>query len=217
MAQPPLARRTVSAATLLLPATVLLAGAATLGIEMLASRLLAPFFGTSQPIWAAVIGMTLLYLALGYHFGGRLADRRPHAGLLYGLLSIAGLATAIIPLIARPILLLAQGALAHLAVGGFLGALVAVLALFAVPVVLLAMISPFAVRLQLRFGEGGMAAAGATVGTLSALSTIGSIAGTFLSALVLIPAIGTTRTTLLYALVLALLGLAGRRDRWALA
>ncbi|MFN5933632.1 MAG: spermidine synthase, partial [Roseiflexaceae bacterium] len=57
-----------------LPVTVFLAGAGTLAIEMAAPRLLAPAFGTSQPIWAAVIGMTLLYLAVGYHVGGRWAD-----------------------------------------------------------------------------------------------------------------------------------------------
>jgi predicted membrane-bound spermidine synthase len=201
----------------MLPLTVLLAGMATLGIEMLAGRLLAPFFGTAQPIWAAVIGMTLLYLALGYHLGGRLADRRPDARLLYGLISLAGITTACVPLAARPILGLAQAAIAQLAVSGFLGALAGVLALFAAPVILLAMVSPFAVRLQLQRSHDRLSGAGATVGALSALSTLGSIAGTFLTALALIPAIGTARTTLLYAAGLALLGAAGRRDRWSLA
>jgi hypothetical protein len=91
-----------------LAAVVFLAGVATLGIEMIASRLLAPYFGTSQPIWAVIIGLTLLYLALGYHFGGKLADRQPHIRILYRILLIAGLFTAIIPLIARPILRIAR-------------------------------------------------------------------------------------------------------------
>lgn len=199
-----------------LAATVLLAGAATLGIEMLASRLLAPYFGTSQPIWAVIIGMTLLYLALGYHVGGRLADRRPHERLLYHLIAIAAFATALIPLIARPILLSAQTALSSAAVGGLLGALAGVLILFAVPVTLLAMVSPFAIRLQLHHSTQGIEAAGRTAGTLSALSTLGSILGTFLTVLVLIPSIGTARTLFLYALLLAALALFGARDRFAL-
>jgi hypothetical protein len=199
-----------------LPLVVLLAGAGTLGIEMIASRMLAPYFGTSQPIWAAVIGLTLAYLAAGYHFGGRLADRRPDERLLYRILLLAGLLTAAIPLLARPILGGAQAALAALEVGGFLGALLGVLALFAAPITLLAMVSPFAARLQLRH-ERGIAAAGRTVGTLSALSTVGSIAGTFLTVLLLIPALGTARTTLLYAGLLALLGASGLRSRRAAA
>jgi MFS family permease len=74
---------------------VFLAGVGTLGVEMVMPRLLAPFFGTSQPIWAAVIGMTLVYLAAGYWLGGQLADRRPERRLLFWLIAWAGLLTAI--------------------------------------------------------------------------------------------------------------------------
>lgn len=197
---------------------VFLAGVGTLGVEMLASRLLAPFFGTSQPIWAVVIGLTLVYLALGYHLGGRLADRRPHERLLYRLIVLAGLLTALIPPLARPILGLAQRAVAELAVSGFLGALFGVLLLFAAPVTLLAMVSPFAVRLAIPPGESGPASAGRTAGTISALSTIGSIVGTFLTALVLIPALGSAATTYLFAALLVALGALGLRDwRYLLA
>ena len=199
-----------------LAATVLLAGAATLGIEMLASRLLAPYFGTSQPIWAVIIGMTLLYLALGYHIGGRLADRRPQERLLYHLIAIAACATVLIPLIARPILHGAQAALSSAAVGGLLGALLGVLVLFALPVIMLAMVSPFAIRLQLLNSTQGIESAGSTAGSLSALSTLGSILGTFLTVLLLIPTIGTARSFFLYALLLAALALIGARDRFVL-
>ncbi|HWQ15595.1 MAG TPA: fused MFS/spermidine synthase [Roseiflexaceae bacterium] len=196
---------------------VFLAGVGTLGVEMLASRLLAPFFGTSQPIWAVVIGMTLIYLALGYHLGGRLADRRPDERVLYRLIVLAGVLTALIPPLARPILGLAQSAVAQLAVGGFLGALFGVLLLFAAPVTLLAMVSPFAVRLQLH-RAGGVAAAGSAAGTISALSTVGSIVGTFLTALYLIPTLGSAATTFLFAALLAALGALGLRDwRYLLA
>lgn len=195
---------------------VFLAGVGTLGIEMVMPRLLAPFFGTSQPIWAAVIGMTLAYLAVGYWLGGRLADRRPDQRLLYWLIAWAGLLCAIIPLVARPLLVLAQQSLRAVAAGGFLGALVVVLLLFAAPVILMATVGPFAVRLQLRLAAQGVEAAGRTAGSISALSTLGSIVGTFLTVLVLIPLIGTSATLFLFAAFLVALGLIGLRDPRAL-
>lgn len=195
----------------LLLTVVFLAGIGTLGIEMVMPRMLAPFFGTSQPIWAVVIGMTLVYLAIGYRLGGALADRRPDWRLLFQLIGWAGLSCAIIPFIARPILGLAQGALRNVAAGGFLAALIGVIILFAVPVILMAMVGPFAIRLQLRRADD-VEHAGRTAGTISALSTIGSIVGTFLTVLVLIPAIGVTNTLFLFAGFLVVLSLIGLRD-----
>jgi MFS family permease len=191
---------------------VFLAGVGTLGIEMVMPRLLAPFFGTSQPIWAVVIGMTLVYLAIGYWLGGRLADQRPDARLLSWMIAWAGLLCAVIPLVSRPLLRLAQVSLQAVAAGGFIGALVVVLLLFAAPVILMATVGPFAVRLQLLLAEQGIAAAGRTAGTISALSTLGSIVGTFLTVLVLIPLIGSSGTLFLFAAFLVLLGLIGLRD-----
>src|SRR5436853_3060194 len=191
---------------------VFLAGIGTLGVEMIASRLLAPYFGTSQPIWAVVIGLTLIYLTIGYRLGGRLADRSPYEQTLYQIISWAGFLTGFIPLISDPILRFAQGTISRLAVGSFLGALFGVLMLFAAPVVLMAMVSPFAIRLQLRRVADGLAAAGTTAGSLSALSTLGSIVGTFLPVLWLIPTIGTARTTYLIAAFLIVVGLIGLRD-----
>ncbi|NJN19439.1 MAG: fused MFS/spermidine synthase [Oscillochloris sp.] len=193
-------------------AVVFLAGIGTLGIEMVMPRLLAPFFGTSQPIWAVVIGATLAYLAIGYRLGGVLADRRPDERLLYRLIIWAGVVCACIPFIARPILALAQVALRSVAAGGFLGALAAVILLFAVPVTLMATVGPFAIRLQLLRAENGIAEAGRTAGTISAVSTLGSIVGTFLTVLVLIPAIGANGTLFLFAAFLVALGLIGLRD-----
>jgi predicted membrane-bound spermidine synthase len=209
--------RTTSHSARVLLSTVFLCGVGTLGVEMIASRLLAPYFGTSQPVWAAIIGLTLVYLAVGYHFGGRLADRRPDERVLYCIVLLSGVATALIPLLAAPILGFAQRAVAELAVGSFIGALFGVLALFAVPVTLLAMVGPFAVRLQLHRAAAGVQVAGAAAGTVSAISTIGSIVGTFLTVLVLIPAIGTTATTYVYAGLLTVLGAVGVRNWKALA
>lgn len=191
---------------------VFLAGIGTLGVEMIASRLLAPYFGTSQPIWAVVIGLTLIYLTIGYRLGGALADRQPDERVLYRVIVWAGFLTGLIPLISDPILRFSQGTIGRVAVGSFLGALFGVLILFAAPVILMAMVSPFAVRLQLKRSEAAIAAAGSTVGSLSALSTLGSILGTFLTALWLIPEVGTARTTYLIAVFLIVLGLIGLRD-----
>ena len=191
---------------------VFLAGIGTLGIEMVMPRLLAPFFGTSQPIWAVVIGMTLAYLAAGYWLGGRLADQQPDERRLYWLIAWAGLVCAVIPLVARPVLQMAQLALRSVAAGGFLGALAVVVLLFAAPVTLLATVGPFAVRLRIKQAEAGIAAAGRTVGTISALSTLGSILGTFLTVLVLIPLLGTNTTLFLFAGFLVVLALLGLRD-----
>jgi predicted membrane-bound spermidine synthase len=191
---------------------VFLAGVGTLGIEMVMPRLLAPFFGTSQPIWAVVIGMTLIYLATGYQVGGWLADRWPDQRVLYRLVAWAGLLCGTIPILSRPILHLAQQSLSGLAAGGFLAALAGVVLLFAAPVILMATVGPFAVRLQLHRAASGIEVAGRTAGSISALSTIGSIVGTFLSVLVLIPWMGTQRTIYLFAAFLVGLGLVGLRD-----
>src|SRR5262245_45418909 len=105
-------------------------GICTLGIEMTASRLLAPYFGTSQLIWANVIGLTLLYLTAGYTLGGRLADRRPELGLLCTVIAIGGASAAIIPLVSHPILRWSLSAFQTYSVGVFVGSLLGVLALF---------------------------------------------------------------------------------------
>ncbi len=191
---------------------VFLAGIGTLGIEMVMPRLLAPFFGTSQPIWAVVIGMTLAYLAIGYRLGGWLADRRPDERVLYQLIAWAGFICGFIPLIARPILSFAQQSLNMIAAGGLIAALLAVVLLFAAPVILMAMVGPFAIRLQIHRVSEGISAAGRTAGSISALSTLGSIVGTFLTVLVLIPTIGSERTIYLFAGFLLILGIVGLRD-----
>src|ERR1700731_2026790 len=121
---------------LLLPLTFT-GGLASLGIEFSAARLLAPFFGQSLFIWGTLIGLILIYLTIGYYAGGRLADRRPDARLLFQLTGGAALLTAAIPLVSRPILSIAQSGFAQLSVGLVLGSLFSVIVLFAAPVILL--------------------------------------------------------------------------------
>lgn len=177
---------------------VFVSGGVSIGIELAASRLLAPFFGTSLFIWANLIGLTLIYLSIGYAVGGRIADRWPSATLLYSITATAAFVTGLIPLIARPILAKSLAAFTAVSLGGFYSSLVGTLILFAVPVTLLGCVSPFAIRLALASVSG----AGNTSGSLYALSTVGSIVGTFVPTFLLIPRIGTFRTFYLFALVL---------------
>jgi spermidine synthase len=183
-----------------LGAVVFLAGAATLAVEICASRLLAPFFGSSTVVWANVIGLILVYLSVGYWVGGRIADRRPEPHLLGTIVLVAAVAVAVIPFVARPFLDATVSELDTASLGAAVGSFFAALALFAVPVTLLGTVSPFAIRLALPAVE----TAGAVAGRLYALSTIGSIAGTFVAAIVAVPFIGTQRTLIATAVLLAL-------------
>jgi spermidine synthase len=179
---------------------VFVAGAATMSTEMTAARLLAPFFGASILVWANIIGLILIYLCAGYFLGGRLADRHPHMPYLARLLLIAAAAIAVTPFLAQPLLDAAVGAFADASVGAFLGSFFAAMLIFSVPITLLGMASPFAVRL----GVTTVEKSGEVAGRMYALSTGGSILGTFIPVAVLIPAIGTRRTMLSTAAVLAL-------------
>src|SRR5215212_782550 len=183
----------------LLRVLVFAGGFASIGVELAASRLLAPFFGSSTFIWASLIGLTLAFLSLGYFLGGRLADRRPEPDVLYTVAAVAAVAIGMIPFVARPLLTGSLEAFRELDAGAFYGSLVGTLLLLAPPVTLMGFISPFAIRLRLP----DVASAGKTAGSLYALSTIGSITGSFIPALVLIPLIGTAATFI--ALTLALL------------
>jgi predicted membrane-bound spermidine synthase len=192
-----------------LGALVFTAGAGTLSTEIAASRLLAPYFGSSTIVWANIIGLILVYLSLGYWFGGKLADRRPDPRLLGWIVVGAALFIAVLPFVARPVLDVAVRGLDAVSIGAVVGSFFAALALFAVPVTLLGAVSPFAIRLALDdVGEAGTVA-----GRLYALSTVGSILGTFASALLLIPLIGTM---LLSSVLLVLAGALVLGARWQL-
>jgi spermidine synthase len=194
---------------------IIVSGVVSLSVELTASRLLGPYFGTSVQIWAVLIGMTLIYLTVGYELGGRLADRSPREGTLYRLGAIAALIIGAIPLIAGPVLLVSRQLFAGSDNGFIFGALVAVNLLFAIPTVLLGMVPPFAIRLAAPMRT--VESAGHTAGSLYALSTVGSILGTFAPVLVLVPNIGTRNTFLFFAFALlgaALLGMQRTSRRW---
>jgi spermidine synthase len=190
-----------------------LAGAGTLATEIAASRLLAPYFGSSTVVWANIIGLTLAYLAVGYWLGGRLADRKPEPGVLARILLLAAAALAVTPFAARPILDVAVRGLDTLSLGSVVGSFFAAVALFAVPVTALGAVAPFVVRLALTRVEE----AGKVAGRLYALSTAGSLAGTFVAALLTIPFVGTQRTLVGTAAFLALAAALLAGPRWALA
>lgn len=180
-------------------------GAASLGAEIAAARLLAPYFGASTIIWANTIATVLVALSAGYAIGGKLADRRADLTGLCAIVLGAAVLLAIVPFVADPFLHEAVKALGALSIGGFLGSLAAVLVLVAVPVLLLGMVAPYANRLAV----ARVADTGTVTGRLYAISTAGSLLGTFLAALLLIPLIGTHRTFLVFALLLALAAAAG--------
>ena len=184
-------------------------GAASLGAEISAARLLAPYFGASTIIWANTIATVLVALSAGYALGGRLADRRADLRGLCAIVAVAGVLLAAVPFAADPFLRIAVKALGALSVGGFVGSLVAVLVLVAVPVLLLGTVAPYANRLAV----GRVTQTGTVTGGLYAISTVGSLVGTFTSALLLIPLIGTHRTFLIFALALALVAAPGLRAR----
>src|SRR6266852_851351 len=171
---------------------------ASLGIEFGASRLLAPYFGTSLYVWGVLIGLILVYLSAGYVIGGRLADRHPRDDVLYQITAWAGLWVGATPIVAYPILLASQQGFRDLSVGLVAGTLLAVMLLFAVPVTLLGCVSPFAIRLLLK----DVATGGNTAGRVYALSTVGSILGTFLPVFWFIPTYGTRPTIEAFALAL---------------
>lgn len=178
-----------------------------LALEMSASRLLGAYFGSSQIIWANVIGLILLYFTLGYYLGGRLADRRPSPQRLCGLTTIAALGTLLIPFVSEYILQWSITGISQVSVSIFLSSLIGSLLLFAVPITLLGMISPFAIRIATQ----SVGRSGRVSGSFYAISTLGSIIGAFAPTLWLIPTIGVRRTILIFGVLLFAASLWGLR------
>lgn len=173
-------------------ATAAATGAAILIVEILGAKMLAPYVGTSHFVWTAQIAVTLVALAAGYYAGGRLADRAPQPRRLYGGILAAALYLAGSVLIVEPV------AYWCLRFRLALGSLLASLFLFFVPLSLLAMVCPFLVRVMTE----SLAGVGSNVGRLTAISTLGSVAGTVLIGYVLIPFLPNPLTMYLTAAAL---------------
>ena len=160
----------------LLRTAVFVGGASVMVVEILGSRVLAPTFGTTLHVWSALITVTLAALAIGYAWGGRIADRHPGMGALIVVFAGAAGTLLVADLITKPVLRVAYGA------GMVSGTFIAATLLFLPTLLLLGMVSPMAVRAaadHLHLGQ--------SVGNLYALSTIGSVAGSLVVSLLLIP------------------------------
>jgi len=166
----------------ILQVIVFVSGGVLLALEIVASRVVAPYFGNSIYVWGSLIGVFLAALSLGYFVGGRIATRWPSWGPFLGLVLAAGVCIYPIPHVAGDIL----GAIAAHDYGPRANPIAGATALFFLPSALLGTISPYAVRLSARSVEG----VGNVAGVLYALSTLGSIVGTLLAAFVLISMFG---------------------------
>ncbi len=185
--------------------TVFISGMTTLAAELAAGRLIGNVFGTSNLVWASIIGLILIYLTLGYFLGGKWADKDPTPLAMYRILAWAAFSVGLVPYIAVPVLRSAADAFEALSVGILAGSFIVVLILFIVPITLLGTISPYAIRLSV----DDATRAGQISGQIYAVSTLGSFIGTFLPTLIFIPTIGTTKTFLLFGLSLLFVALAG--------
>ncbi|MCI8494749.1 MAG: fused MFS/spermidine synthase [Lachnospiraceae bacterium] len=181
--------------------TEFFSGMSVMAVELGASRLMAPYFSSSQIVWTVIIGVIMIAMALGNVWGGRIADKNPSPDKLYGRLLLAAVWIALIPFVGRYLIAGISLLLAVFITKNFLvwAALFACLAVFAFPCILLGTVTPSLVKYSVNSLEDN----GKTVGELGALNTIGSIIGTFLPTFVTIPAVGTAITFLIFSGVLA--------------
>lgn len=185
--------------------TEFFSGMSVMAVELGASRLLAPYFSSSQIVWTIIIGTIMIAMALGNIWGGRSADKDPNPDKLYKRLLIAAVWIAAIPLVGKYIILGISGLLVLTVSNNFLvlAAFIACMVIFVYPLFLLGTVTPSLVK----YTVDSLDDSGSTVGTLGAFNTIGSILGTFLPTFVTIPAVGTAITFLIFSGVLLVLGL----------
>ncbi len=177
----------------------------TLAAELTAGRLIGNVFGTSNLVWASIIGLILIYLTIGYFLGGKWADANPTPLAMYRILAWAAFTVGLVPYIAVPVLSAAASAFESLSVGIMAGSFIVVLILFIIPITLLGAISPFAIRLSIDSTDKS----GQISGQIYAISTLGSFIGTFIPTLITIPTIGTRLTFVLFSLILLTVALIG--------
>ena len=186
--------------------TEFFAGMAVMAVELGASRLLAPYFSSSQIVWTIIIGTIMIAMALGNVFGGRWADKNPDPARLYRRMLIAAVWIAAIPLLGKLVIAGVAALLVVTVSTNFLiwAAFLTCMLVFVYPLFLLGTVTPSLVK----YTVGSLDDSGKTVGTLGAFNTVGSIIGTFVPTFVSIPAVGTAVTFLIFSGVLLVLGLA---------
>lgn len=160
--------------------TVTLSGGAVMILELLGTRIIAPFYGASLYVWSALISVTMIALALGYYLGGFLADRYPRLRLAHVIL-LAACATSLIPFLSGPILNLTNP------LGMRAGAFASAMLLFFLPLTALAMVGPFVIKLATETLDD----VGSTAGSVYAISTVGSVLSTVMLGFFLLPAFGS--------------------------
>ena len=186
--------------------TEFFAGMSVMAVELGASRLLAPYFSSSQIVWTIIIGTIMIAMALGNLYGGRMADKDPNPDRLYGRIIIAAIWIAAIPVVGKYIIVLISALLIFTVNSNFLviAGFVACMVIFVFPLFLLGTVTPSLVK----FSVDKLDDSGSVVGRLNASNTIGSIIGTFVPTFISIPAVGTSITFLIFAGILLLLSLA---------
>ena len=165
--------------------------------ELVGSRVLAPHFGTSIFVWTNIIGVILGSLSLGYWLGGKIADREHNYSTLSIILILAGAFILLDTVGKDAVFEVVKRTTSHSGIGSLISSVV----LFTVPSIFLGMISPYAARLKMQ----SVTTSGETVGNLYALSTLGSITGTFLAGFLLIPLIGSTKIFLFLSATLVII------------
>ncbi len=186
---------------------VFISGASLMIIELVASRILAPFVGTSLIVWTILIGVILGALSLGYWAGGRFADQNPSLQKLGMICMLAGLFVALALWISSLISYINLFLISTFSLAG--AAVILSGALFIIPSILLGAISPYALRLSFTETKNS----GSIAGKLYAFSTIGSIVGTFAAGFLFIPYLGSFKTLALVSIIMVLLGLSFFRSR----
>ncbi|MCB2219108.1 MAG: fused MFS/spermidine synthase [Bacteroidetes bacterium] len=178
---------------------VFVCGAVVMAYEIIGSRMLGPYVGTSYFVWTAIIGIILLSLSAGYYTGGWLSDQKPRTNLLALIILLAGIYILLTVFIKDPFLNFMIKTIQNLHWVSVLSSLV----LFSIPSLLLGMVSPFAARLRMN----SVASSGKTVGNLYALSTIGSIVGVFTAGFYLIPHFSISMILILFSIILITISL----------
>lgn len=177
--------------------TEFFSGIAVMAVELGASRLLSPYFSSSQIVWTIIIGTIMVAMALGNIYGGRSADKNPNPDILYGRILIAGVWIGLIPVLGKYIIVGLSGLIILSVNSMYLvwAALASAFAVFVFPLFLLGTVTPSLVKYSVQSLDDS----GKTVGYLGAFNTIGSIIGTFLPTFVTIPAVGTAITFLIFS------------------
>lgn len=184
---------------------VFLSGAIGMGIELIAARVLSPYLGSSNVVWTTIIGIILISMSIGYWLGGKKADENADINIISKILILAAIFTSLIPILETVVVRTIAGLIGNLIIAAMICAIV----VFATPSFILAMISPFAVKIKSKEEEK----IGALSGKISSISTIGSIVGTFVMGFVLIPHIGVSNINIGVTIILLIMSIIAQENK----